>query len=831
MFSEKPYLPQKLAQQAMDILASTNASKEHFGTRIEYLRTKIEQWNRAKWRVGLIGITSSGKSTLVNGLLGEKLLPAHVRPSSNCMIITSRGEPKRVIKYYTNGDIKQVSTNLSDELDRLGNELNNPSNTENVMHLEVFSPVFKLNGSIELCDTPGLDAYNLPQHDEITLNSVLPTLDLVLYVSTIRLVAQENSQIVKLVTDKNKPLIWVLNCSDIIQEKTRKDGLVSKSRQEVANEYLEKIRQNLSESGIGEFSSIPVLFVSSFQSLQPEQYGESGFIELVQTIHDEVSRLSPKFVQGRLTQLLRELDELIKEEKSVGPDDKPDYASIKEELGKTVGELESTRNDYIDEFRKIQDGYEENAKKILGELDSITKSSINQANELQKRTTQIAGHANHLLNELILKMNTKVREIRKSLNIRQEDLRLMPGINVPSIPNESVVIETKTITTREERPKILGLGIRKKIDNILGTRLSYYTYTKEIDEIKNLGEFKERRIEGPLVMESKWLSDNIEKALDTIDHYSQIIGGVLQSRDESLDEALKHTISPEEKDHILHALSDLTYMIKTHIDTSPQASSDTSINPSSHFPSSGEEASEHYIDSLEYRLMKFLNAISNNIFQLRLEEVIHFDKSQKSPQVIICHWNQDTFRDFWSRYFPQLPTPEGQYSRIKHDVYDIAVIDDSIKGLEGYYSKVENIDWANSTAFLLLTVSQIGHTQKQYFNSSLTKHIKKTSNLVAVVADFADFFEQDNLVDYLLEFQNLIQEAELAPKHIILNHDDLGLGNMIERLIRGSSKVNNAPDDVAFIAEMDELGYFVNDEMKNKIANLLREWRSATNVE
>lgn len=286
--------PQEIASLAIKILSSTDATRLHFRTSIDFFKAKIEQWNCASWRVGLIGITSSGKSTLVNGLLGEELLPTHVKPSSNCLIMTRYGEEKKIIKFYQDGLVQEVKTNLKQELDELGNELKNPTNTKKIHQLSVYSPYFKLNPSITICDTPGLDAYNLPHHDEITINNILPSLDLVLYISNVRLAAQENNKIVKLISETKKPLIWVLNCIDVIREKTEKDGTVSKSKEQVLSEHYEKVKDNLCNSGVTDPSAVPIVFVSSREALRTAGYAQSGFKNLINTLHEQISKLEPK---------------------------------------------------------------------------------------------------------------------------------------------------------------------------------------------------------------------------------------------------------------------------------------------------------------------------------------------------------------------------------------------------------------------------------------------------------------------------------------------------------------------------------------------------------
>ena len=62
---------------------------------IAFLEERLRFWALRTWRVGLLGITSAGKSTVVNGLFGEALLPARVKPSSNVLILSRRGPGPR----------------------------------------------------------------------------------------------------------------------------------------------------------------------------------------------------------------------------------------------------------------------------------------------------------------------------------------------------------------------------------------------------------------------------------------------------------------------------------------------------------------------------------------------------------------------------------------------------------------------------------------------------------------------------------------------------------------------------------------------------------------
>ena len=54
------------------------------------------------------------------------------------------------------------------------------NNHERVAEIHVFSPKFKFNHDLIIIDTPGLDAEGLAFHEKITLQNVMPTVDMVM---------------------------------------------------------------------------------------------------------------------------------------------------------------------------------------------------------------------------------------------------------------------------------------------------------------------------------------------------------------------------------------------------------------------------------------------------------------------------------------------------------------------------------------------------------------------------------------------------------------------------------------------------------------------------
>jgi len=738
-------------------------------------------------------------------------------------------ERKKVVKYYENGKVQDVTSNLKWELDELGNELKNPTNKKKIRHLSVYSPGFKLIRNITLCDTPGLDAYNLPHHDEITINNILPSLDLVLYISNVRLAAQENNWIVKLISETKKPLVWVLNCVDVIKEKTEKDGTISKSREQVVSEHLKKVQDSLINSGVADPSSVPIVFVSSIQALRPDEYAQSGFEEFIATLHGLIDKLEPKFTLGRLRQIGNELSYLLEAEKQSETSREEHYQNDKRnELLIQKKDVEATRSKTIKTFDSICSEFNNEAKGLVSSLRHLSNKSIDEANRLRSQAQVSVSQANQKLNQSIIDMNSEFKRIRKQNNILNEDFFHRLSSGAPSIQFKSVETREYTITKRVEKEPILGLGLRKRFGKLFNTDWGYDVYEETMYEIKDIERFKSQ-LENGLKSEMNWLKNSKEQSISALENYCRTVTNVIDSRIRSIEEALKHIIPEQTRNLIIQRLKSLKESIEKAATNLPFVHESIMFEDPAISGKDSQCKPFLEIDDLELRLMRFLNSAANRVYQMQLDSLCGNEPCGGRSRVVLCHWNTSLFSEFLSRYFPHDPVPSGQYSRVKSGSYDLIVLDDSLDERRDYDNILRNMDWQNSTLFLFVPVSQIGYFQKQYYQSEAAKHFRKAKRIISVVADFSDFVDNDNLADYLATFSEFLLNSGLKPDHILTNHDDLGMGSVIEALIKRKYRLVNERDEIEFIAKMDREGHFLNVDFKKRIARILPEWRNCIN--
>jgi GTP-binding protein EngB required for normal cell division len=103
--------------------------------------------------VAFVGQFKRGKTSLINALLGEPLLPAGVLPVTAVPVVVRYGPQRRAVAHHQDGAAETVPIAvLADYV----SEDRNPHNRRGVEALEVFLPHGMLAGGLCVIDTPGL---------------------------------------------------------------------------------------------------------------------------------------------------------------------------------------------------------------------------------------------------------------------------------------------------------------------------------------------------------------------------------------------------------------------------------------------------------------------------------------------------------------------------------------------------------------------------------------------------------------------------------------------------------------------------------------------------
>jgi polyhydroxyalkanoate synthesis regulator phasin len=119
----------------------------------EEARNLANRISEGRFYVACIGQFKRGKSTLINALIGDPVLPVGFTPVTAVPTVIRFGEQRRARIQVGNGSWQDVS--LAD-LNQYVSEECNPENTKGIRGVEVFLPSPLLAGGMCFVDTPGL---------------------------------------------------------------------------------------------------------------------------------------------------------------------------------------------------------------------------------------------------------------------------------------------------------------------------------------------------------------------------------------------------------------------------------------------------------------------------------------------------------------------------------------------------------------------------------------------------------------------------------------------------------------------------------------------------
>ena len=138
----------------------------------------MEKTANEHFEVAIVGEFKRGKSTLINAMLGQEVLPADVLPATATLNRVTYSETPYVMVEYKDGGTERVDINkLADYVTKLSYE--SELKAETVKQATVYYDTQFCRNNVDIIDTPGLN--DDEQMTNVTL-SILPEIDAAVFV-------------------------------------------------------------------------------------------------------------------------------------------------------------------------------------------------------------------------------------------------------------------------------------------------------------------------------------------------------------------------------------------------------------------------------------------------------------------------------------------------------------------------------------------------------------------------------------------------------------------------------------------------------------------------
>lgn len=211
---------------------------------IKRLLSEAENLRQGVFRVLVLGDMKRGKSTFLNALLGQNLLPSDVSPCTALLTILKYGAVQKVTIHYNDGkspeeidfqQFKQRYTINPDEAKAL--EKGQLMAFPNVSHAVVEHPLPLLGKGIEFVDSPGLN--DTEARNELSLNYVYNCHAILFVLSASQpCTLEERRYLQNYLKDKGLNIFFVVNAWDRVR-----DGLVNPDDTEAVQTAEANLRQ------------------------------------------------------------------------------------------------------------------------------------------------------------------------------------------------------------------------------------------------------------------------------------------------------------------------------------------------------------------------------------------------------------------------------------------------------------------------------------------------------------------------------------------------------------------------------------------------------------
>ena len=195
----------------------------------EDARSAAERIAEGRFYVACVGQFKRGKSTLLNALIGEPILPSGVVPVTAVPTILRFGENLGARVRLRSGEWTEIAIT---DIEEYVSEVRNPENSKGVAGLEVFVPSPLLAEGMCFVDTPGLGS--VFAGNTAATHAFLPHIDAaIVVIGADPPIAGEELALVESVAKEIPDILFVLNKADRVTGPER-DAAVSFTRQVLA---------------------------------------------------------------------------------------------------------------------------------------------------------------------------------------------------------------------------------------------------------------------------------------------------------------------------------------------------------------------------------------------------------------------------------------------------------------------------------------------------------------------------------------------------------------------------------------------------------------------
>lgn len=862
--------PTEVANEILKIMNTDSSSKNFFQKDIEWIENRKAYWKSNRFKVGVLGITSSGKTTLLNALIGHKLLPTGVAPTSGVLVSCMKSDKFKVDIYYENNNRETITIlhKAINQLKLLADEKYNPGNTKGVKDIYIYSPHFipSVEGLI-IIDSPGLNAYNLDRHEKLTLQGLLSDIELCVFVTVTKAGSdRDDRDIIEKIDetnrDYNKPVLVVQNKLNAVEAKISRNSKLEKTKEEVALEHLDRIKRvtanlintevdfcqisaNDAEEGRVEKYNKIARFINKKSRQKIKDSRIDIFTSKIESLmNKEMERLKGK----RLLQLENRKNIIIQDIRSKLLILRNEYAEIENaeaQISKLTEKYKMKYDDFentINEINKENIEIESIYSKFEIDLRDIPDMEITKGERLIRNLRNDIDNKKDLMSDKFRDFENKLKRFMSS----EFNLNYQESQNILEHADTSIdikVIPTKKIKYEVQKSRKEYVPV-KKTSGIFGGNLARWFGKK----FKNDWGYKyvledvlyNETIPGE-ILNKKEITNQIEKNLTLIiNKNSQAIENWKKKHLNILQKNIFPEIHNREKDFEIKKCAiirpDLLSKIELELTSIKIIDFTCPIIPDQ---KPNQTETDKYSDIMKSRsITKFLV----DIFEISQlvpfyyhtvfwEELLKINKSnhQSIKNILIYGWNTDSIIEFCERIILSMNKYEEDFKNLglmtmNKNGSKILCVDSGREKNEFNNKKVK--DFLNNENYLLFTIldsSQVGYQKSKISNDKIFKEAcNNADSAYWIYQHFENEISSGDIEDGLNQFFELSERIR-KKGFFMVNHSN-PIYNFILRDIQVLNQFTQSDRTDISESIINNYPFFYGEMEKQNVSKIFNSW-------
>jgi hypothetical protein len=405
--------------------------------------------------------------------MGKQFLPEAVKPSSGILVTCMKGNEDQATVYFEDkSPVVLKGQQITDKLNRYASEQGNALNKHGVTYIEMQSSTYAIDPSIQLVDSPGLEAYNMVHHERLTMENMLPTVDACIYVVTLKANSDKASQeILTAIHQHKKPIFIVQNMLDSVEPKLGAKGVLLKTKEEVADDLRKRMSKIVASISSELSQQVKIVQVSAkhaltYKTKDKKKYQDSQFDKFLQQIQAYIDQNSPAIAKSRLELLSQKIEEMksFEAEEHESQNQLIIFEQRTKMLEETLDDVTNICHNCHYKNLEYSQKIQQTLKLTEKTIQSLDRSEIEKAKQALSSLFETNKNCYNLTIAEVQNTQTKLREKIKSFHFNLDEFLKSIQLRLQTNLKNLHLSTTKTRRTR----RIKKSGVTSKISRFFG---------------------------------------------------------------------------------------------------------------------------------------------------------------------------------------------------------------------------------------------------------------------------------------------------------------------------------------------------------------------------